>query len=164
MAGRQTHLPQRDGDIAIFRFGRLRFAQQLQGLIGLTLGCQCLCRFDSATLGYSRCANVFFQKCAHLALGQGTAEFIGDRAVDDQLDRWQAADTQLRCDLLIGFGIDLGQREGALIFFGKLGEDRHQRFARLAPVRPEIHQYRSLHGTMQYHAFEILACDIDDIR
>ena len=81
------------------------------------------------------------QQRANLRLRLRPGKPIHRLAVLEQHHGRQAANAKARDNIRLGFAIDLGQQQLALITLGNLRQQRHQRLARRTPLGPEIHQH-----------------------
>ncbi len=107
--------------------------------------------------------HVLIEELAYGLIRQRAHEFVDRQPVAEQLDRGNAANTELRGDLLLFLGVQLAEDELALVLLGEPREDRHQCMAGLAPLGPEIDQHRDLERGL-HELLVVLFRNVDDIR
>src|SRR5882672_10571372 len=88
--------------------------------------------------------DVAVKKRGQLRLGQRPDLLRLHVAVLEQHQRGYAADAVLLRDLLILVDVDLGHLELARVLLGHFVENRRDRLARAAPLRPVVHQDRDI--------------------
>ena len=71
---------------------------------------------------------------------------------------------ELRREILICIYVDFGEFERALVVSRQRLKQRRERLARLAPLRPEVDEYRNLSGTLEHSDLELFCSDIADVR
>ena len=101
------------------------------------------------------------KNCATLGGGTRAEELGDDRAVLEGLDGRDRLDLELPRDPLVGVGVDLGEDDLALALGGGLLEDRAQRAARAAPLRPEVDDDGDRLGLLDDLLLEVLLGDVD---
>src|SRR5687768_4192130 len=99
-----------------------------------------------------RASDVAVKESSELGLGQGAHAGRLHVAVLEQHERRDAADAELGWGLLILVDVDLGDLQPALVLLGDFIEDRRDRLARTAPLRPVIDQHRGV--GLQYLGLE----------
>ena len=111
-------------------------------------------------IGFTR--HVLFDDVADHRFRLCAEKLVDDFSVPEKLDGGQAADTPLSGQGLFLVGIDLGQRELALIVLRQFLQERHQYPARRAPLGPEIHDHQGLAGFFQDLCVKIGGGGVED--
>src|ERR1700730_4662996 len=87
-------------------------------------------------------SQVAVQKCRKLGFGYGADLLRLDRAVLEENQRRDAADTELGRCLRVLVDVDLGDLDAIVVLAGDLIEDRGDHLARTTPLGPEVQQHR----------------------
>ena len=135
----------------LFTAGFRELDQGLVELAGSDQGCGFLAQVATG-IGQGEAV----EKGTDLAFRQCAGEFIHQLALEQYLDRGNAAHTEVLGKFGIFVGIHLGQQEAAGVFLGELFEHRLQCLARPAPRCPEVDDHRYLHGWLDDLGFEFL--------
>jgi hypothetical protein len=96
------------------------------------------------------------EKFTELTFGQGAVEFIDQLTLKQHLDGWNTADAEVLGEFRVFVGIDHGEQEAALVFFGQLFQQGLEHLARLAPRCPEVDDDRHRFSGLDSLGFEIL--------
>ena len=97
----------------------------------------------------------------HVGLGLGADEAVDDLAVLQRVHGRDALHLERRGRLAVGVDVDLGEDDLAAGLVDHLLEDRSERLARAAPLRPEVDHHRHLLRALHHLGGEGGVGDVD---